>query len=181
MTIAWPKKILDGSARAWSLDHLYHNKQDNVRSAHYYGAQTWLLGYILPPFQRPVVWSEDRMIRFIESAVLGFNLGTWCYNNAGDAPMRIINGREYFHRTDLWLIDGQQRLTALDRFFDDFFPVFGLFWSEVDTVRKRNFLSSTGFPAYETRIYDETALRDLYDRLNFGGVAHTADQRAMGV
>lgn len=183
MTVEWPNKILVGTPRSWNLDHLYHNKTrdgDSDRSMHY-GVQAWLMGYILPPFQRPVVWDDGRMIRFVESAVLGFHLGTWCYNNAGDAPMRTIGGKEYFHKTDLWLIDGQQRLTALDRFFDDYFPVFGLFWSEVPTVRKRGFLSNTSFGAHETKIHDETTLRNLYDRLNFGGVAHTEDQRASGV
>ena len=67
----------------------------------------------------------------------------------------------------------KQRLTALDRFFDDAFPVFGEKWSEVDKIRQRHFLMSTAFTAYETRIEKVNELQDLYNRLAFGGIPHT--------
>jgi hypothetical protein len=35
------------------------------------------------------------------------------------------------------------------------------------------------FSAFETSIQDQLQLRALYDRLNFGGVAHTQDPRAV--
>ena len=186
--MAWPKKLFDGVPRQWNLDQIHFTRGKHLENPEYEremhrDGQNWLAGYIIPPFQRPLVWNEGRMIKFIESAVLGLHLGTWCYNRATNAPIekvRMDDGRvrEFYHYTDRWIIDGQQRLTALDRFFDDAFPVFGSRWSEVDRLVQRRFLNNTSFSAYETKIYDEQELRVLYDRLNFGGVPHTPDQRA---
>lgn len=143
---------------------------------HYEPDQKWLMGHVVPEFQRPVVWSEDQMIRFIESAAMGFHIGTWTYN---ELDQSFSDVSPFQHRTSLWIIDGQQRLTALDRFFDDKFPVFGKFWSEIERPQKLSFLRGTHFSAYQTKISEEAELRRLYDRMNFGGVAHTEEQRAV--
>src|SRR5688572_15692330 len=71
-----------------------------------------------------------------------------------------------FHETDRWLIDGQQRLTALDHFFDDRLQVFGCRWSEVDRVDQMRVQRQASFTAYETKVYDGDVLRELLDRLN---------------
>jgi Uncharacterized conserved protein len=178
--MAWPEKTMHGHSRAWDLDHLYSQMTrgpDPSRDALVYPGQEWLMGYALPPFQRPVVWDEERMVRFVESAIRGVHLGRFVYNNAKDAPMERVDGREVFHRTDRWLVDGQQRLTALERYFNDAFPVFGLLWSEVGE-RDRRRLLRTPFEAEEVSLTDETELRELYDLMNFGGIAHSPDQRA---
>jgi len=174
--MAWPERLFRGTPRELNFYHLHLNKKElsenpeKFRSMHKPG-QKWLMGYSLPPFQRPVVWEEDRMVKFIESAVLGLHLGTWVYNASDKSDTKL--GRVTMHITDQWLIDGQQRLTALDRFFDDAFPVFGEKWSEVDKIRQRHFLMSTAFTAYETRIEKVNELQDLYNRLAFGGIPHT--------
>lgn len=179
----WMRRLLDGTPRAWALGHLYFQKQRFAENPSEFidthEPSEWLLGYAIPPFQRELVWDEDRMIRFVESAVLGLHIGTWVYNNAMDAPIRRTKNGDIYHQTDLWLIDGQQRLNALDRFWDDRFPVFGYYWSQVPIREQRHFLNNTHFAAFETHIYDVNALKELYDRLNFGGVAHTLDQKAV--
>jgi hypothetical protein len=83
------------------------------------------------------------------------------------------------HVTDQWLIDGQQRLTAFDRFLDDAFPVFGMKWSEIDVPRQRQFLMSTAFTAFETRLDNVNELKILYNRLAFGGVPHSSSDMAI--
>ena len=179
----WPKRNNFGSPRELNLMALHFSKQtmdaDPQRFTEFHEPSEWLLGYAIPPFQRPVVWSEERMVRFVESAIIGLNLGTWTYNSTMDLGGHgtDASGKEVW-KCDLWLIDGQQRLASLDRYWSDAFPVFGLYWSEVAEGRQRQFLMSTHFPAFETRIRDEAEIRDLYDRMNFGGIAHTEDQRA---
>lgn len=179
----WPKRMNFGSPRDLNLMALYFNKQkmekDSLGITEFHEPSEWLLGYAIPPFQRPVVWDEERMVRFVESAILGLNLGTWTYNSTMDLGGHGTDGdgKEVW-KHDLWLIDGQQRLTALDRYWSDTFPVFDLYWSEVPEAQRRQFLMSTHFPAFETRMRDEAEIRDLYDRMNFGGVAHAEDQRA---
>lgn len=183
----WYSPVHRGTPRAFAISHLHDQRKmladdfDGYTAMHRPG-QTWLCGYALPPFQRDLVWDEARMVRFVESAASGLDLGEYVYVDASDKPDEDFEGRRRFHRTDRWLIDGQQRLTALDRFWADAFPVAGstgraLFWSEVPRVEQRRFLMQP-FGAKELNITDEDVLRRYYDLHNFGGVPHREDQRA---
>ena len=50
-------------------------------------------------------------------------------------------------------------------------------WDELDRVQKRHFDSVTvGYIQLDE--FDMDSLREIYNRLNFGGTAHTEDQRA---
>lgn len=142
-------------------------------------SQPRLCGFFLPPFQRPLVWDEARMIAFVESAYLGIHLGTIVYNDGLDLPMKGSR----FHFTDRWLIDGQQRCNALWNYVNDAFPIFvgtphEHHWSDLNQTEQRTFKGiRIGYT--ELKIDDEQHLRLVYDRLNFGGVPHTEDQRAL--
>ena len=140
--------------------------------------QSQVGNYFLPPFQRPLVWEEWRMVRFVESALLGLHLGTIVVNDTMSVP--CVGGK--FHRTDRWLIDGQQRLTAIARYTQGHLTVFRgtpqeHSWAVLSEVERRTFANVT-IGVGRVNITDEGTLRDLYDRLNFGGVGHTEDQRA---
>lgn len=180
----WPRKLLQGSPRDWSLGYLYEKRQSFLRdpakaTEMVYPRQEMLMGLVLPPFQRPSVWTREQSIRFVESAVLGLHIGTWVYNSADDQPTVRVDGREVFDVTDMWLIDGRQRITALDEFFGDEFAVFGMKWSQVPQIEQRRFLNGTMFTAFETRMTNVEHLKELYDRLNFGGTPHRPEQRAV--
>ncbi|MCV9964595.1 DUF262 domain-containing protein [Pararhizobium sp. BT-229] len=179
---SWYDKPRDwGSIHNFNVEHLLLLKRkfenDPASVTKYSIDRNWLMGHAIPPFQRPVVWDEDRMIAFLETLVQKGDPGTYTYHTS-DRTVVSEDGQEHYPR-DMWLLDGQQRLTALDRFFDDTFPVFGLYWSEVDETRKRGFLMGTGFAAYEVRNKSELELRELYDLKNFGGIAHEEHQRAI--
>jgi len=165
-----PEPILMATSTAFTLAHLRMYKEEGGIGYRYAGmfdgSCPWLLGYRLPPFQRPLVWTQEQKIRFVESAWLGFSLGTWCANKMETRhPTKA-------HPFDRWLIDGQQRLSALDEYWDDGFPVFGHVWSGLTRLDRRRFESRT-FPVLQTHLNDENALRELYDRMNFGGTAFT--------
>lgn len=182
--MVWPRKLLHGIPRDWSLSYLFEKRASFLRNPTQamemvYPGQEMLMGHALPPFQRPPVWTREQNVRFIESAVLGLHLGTWVYNSADDAPTVKVDGVEVFDKTDRWLIDGRQRLTAIDQYFNCDFPVFGMTWSEVPRTEQRRFLNGTMFTAFETRITDIDHLKEIYDRLNFGGTPHRPDQRAV--
>lgn len=184
----WPDKLFHGAERLLSFDNLHFRwEQINqtglrafVDAEMLQPDQKFVLGYPIPPFQRPLLWEVDtQQVRFIESAVLGLSLGTWVYNVARDEPTVDIPGAgQRFNIADHWVIDGQQRLHAIENFFNDRFPVFGLRWSEVDPVRQKRFLHHAQFHAYETEITNIDVLRELYDRLNFGGTPHRPEDRA---
>ena len=134
-------------------------------------ADRFACGFPLPPFQREQCWTEGQQAAFIESAWLGLPLGTYTHHdidwgNAGHA--KPFSG---------WLIDGQQRLTAIEGYWEDRFPVFGLYWSELTRTEQRRF-KAIKFPHYEASLWNEAAIRDLYNRLALGGVPHRPDQRA---
>jgi hypothetical protein len=118
--------------------------------------------FILPPFQRPPVWTEAQKVRFIESCWLGLPIGAFIYNRLErrDSPF------------DSWLLDGQQRVTAVLDYLADAFPVLGYRYSELTQVDLRKWSMTTSFPSMVTNIDDEAQLREVYDRLAYGGTPH---------
>ena len=78
---------------------------------------------------------------------------------------------------DRWLIDGQQRLRAIQSYLDNEFPVFNFFWKELNGLEVRRF-GNFPFAKTEIRESSEIKLKLLYNRLNFAGTPHTEDQRA---
>lgn len=127
-----------------------------------------VMSFALPAWQRPLVWDRARQVAFLESAWRGVPLGTYTFNRAEDLSGPLDN----------LLIDGQQRLYALQLYVEDELPVFGYRWSEITEVDRRTFENSHMFASYKTTSDDEAYLRSYYDLMNFGGVAHTEDQRA---
>lgn len=118
--------------------------------------------FVLPPFQRPPVWTLAQKVRFIESCWLGLPIGVFIYN-------RTI-GMDGPH--DGWLLDGQQRVTAVLEYVADKFNVFGRAYSELTDVDHRLWIMGTSFSCMETNIDDEAQLREVYDRLAYGGTPH---------
>lgn len=122
-----------------------------------------LLGwFVLPPFQRPPVWTMEQKVRFIESAWMGLPIGAFVYNQTPDMKSRF----------DCWLLDGQQRITAIIEYINDEFDVFGHKFSELTEADHRRWDMSVSFPALRTTLQDEEKLRDVYDRLAYGGTPH---------
>ena len=91
-----------------------------------------------------------------------------------------MNGR--YPDTADWIIDGQQRMRALDKYYKNELTIFKGTESEhsyedLDDIQKRRYNNNViGFIRLEDA--DEETLRDVYDRMNFGGTNHTEDQRA---
>lgn len=139
--------------------------QDGCRSPH--GLRT-VMGYFLPAWQRGLVWTEAQKISFIESAWKGVPLGTFTYNVVYDED----------HPLDNLLIDGQQRMSAIESYISDEFPVLGYRWSELTKLDKRRWDMSVMFPSYRTETRDEAYLRSYYNLMNFGGTAHKLEERA---
>lgn len=117
---------------------------------------------VLPPFQRPPVWTEAQKIRFVESCWLGLPVGVFIINRPNNARSPFYN----------WLLDGQQRITALYEYMADAFPVLGFKFSELTDADHRQWFMTTHFGHLETHLEDEAALRDVYDRLAYGGTPH---------
>lgn len=129
-----------------------------------------VLGYKLPAWQRPNVWTDEQSVRFLESVWLGVGIGSFMVNfsNRDDAHMILL--------------DGQQRLRAIERYWDSELVVTGddgvaYCWSELAEKEQAHFLRIP-FPWMETNYNDDAQLREAYNRHNFGGTSHTPEQRA---
>lgn len=139
----------------------------------------YLFRFKIPDFQRPIVWDNNQCIKFIESAWLGYDIGSYLVNKVQNW-VKLKNddsGKEYIHPYDDYLLDGQQRINAIKRYIACDFKVFGLLYCELTEIEKRRFENTT-FTQNRVFLTDITELKELYNRLNFGGTAHTEDQRA---
>lgn len=163
-----PRKIELGEQLSTTMDMPMMNAQNFVErgSKNPHGLRV-VMGYFLPKWQRPLVWTEAQDIAFIESAWRGIPLGTYSFN-------MLFDGSEI----DMILIDGQQRMNAIQRYLNDEFPVFGYRWSEVTEVDQRVWGMQVGFACYRCRTRDEEYLRSYYNLMNFGGTAHKESERA---
>lgn len=126
-----------------------------------------VMGYLLPTWQRPLVWTREQKVKLIESLWRGINIGTYTFNRTRWEGMY-----------DNLLIDGQQRLWAIQCYLEDQFPVFGYRWSEVTRVDQRFFETGAHFHCYITNSEDEEYLKSYYNMTNFGGTAHQESERA---
>jgi hypothetical protein len=130
-----------------------------------------VMGFKLPEWQRATVWTDEQCLKFIESIWLGVNLGTY-----------MVNMTERRRDADLILLDGQQRLRAVERYLADELAMTGedgngYFWSELEDIEKAHFLRIP-FPWIQTQYLTDEELRGAYNRHNFGGTAHAAHERA---
>ncbi len=170
-----PEQIYRPQTVNFGLGELIHHQESYDNFAHCYShpedAEV-IFGYVLPNFQRPAVWTKEQNIAFIESAWFGYHLGTYTVNKGN----RWISESK-LHPFEGMLIDGQQRLRALHAYVNDEFEVFGCLWSETSKIEKRRF-EGVSFTLAKVDSIDEAFLRELYNRMNFGGTPHTEDQRA---
>lgn len=164
-----PPPLLNGRVRELTLGALFESNP--VAQA---PGLRHLLGLPLPPWQRPEVWTVTQKQKFIEGLFLGFASGQY-----------VVNGQDWDSQTadplpcSGWLLDGQQRISALRDFVQGDLVVFGdVTYGSLSKAEQLRLMRKP-FPCFELHYTaNEDTLRDLYDRLNFGGTAHTEDQRA---
>lgn len=156
------------------LHYMYEAQQkciDNGEALITDCAARYVCGLPVPDFQRPLVWTPHQNIAFIESAWLGISLGTYSHH-----AIRYQDLGKATHFSG-WLIDGQQRLNAIEQYWNDKFSVFGLKWSELTNPEKRRFMS-VKFVHHEPDLWSDAKIREAYNRNNFGGTAHNENERA---
>ena len=158
--IQLPKPAIVGSTMNYTIEHGARRRTHDRPLAE--GERS--LGYfILPPFQRPPAWTREQKVRFIESIWLELPLGSYVFN--------------YDHgpdgKCDHWLIDGQQRWSAIIDYVQSEFEVYGGYFCELIESQRRRFFNHP-FPCIQTKMSSESGLRDIYDRLAYGGTPHEA-------
>lgn len=134
-----------------------------------------LFGYRIPFFQRTNDrWSRLQQVDFIQSLYMGANVGSFMVNIPSISVPREL---------DNVLLDGLQRLTAMKSYFLGEFAVPGedgieRLWTELDPREDQPHLMRITFPWVLTRYNTFEQMIEAYDRHNFGGEPHTAEDRA---
>lgn len=166
-----PSPILYGCERAFDVEHLL----SMAPAPHLRDGERSLLGLVLPVWQRPAVWTRQQQVRFVEGIFLGLGTGyyvttEWDWDHDGvRQPWAGL------------LLDGQQRLSALRAFAAGEFAVFGsTSFANLSLAERRRRFYRVSFPSIEIGATDDATLREIYDRLNYGGTPHADSQRASG-
>lgn len=160
-----PEPFFAGSHYSYVIEHFAGGgrwKLDKVKERVLKPGERHLSWFVLPPFQRPPVWTVEQKTKLIESIWLELPIGVYIYNQPS---------RSFRDPTEYWLIDGQQRITAILDYVDNQFPVFGYYWRDLYYVEQQGFLM-TPFPAIQLDLTDQAKLEDIYYRLAYGGTPH---------
>jgi len=173
-----PEEIVMGQGLNMPIGDLIREGSEEKRQelrAMGHTAERWVGRFALPPWQRGDVWDQERRQAFIESIFLGFDLGSIVFTGIDFD----FEGEEISWKSDL-LLDGQQRLRAIEAYMQDEFPAFGYHYSEITEIDKRRmFNRPINALRMNPRNVSEEQLCEIYDRLNFGGVPHREDERAV--
>lgn len=155
------RELFRGSNLTFTVGHGLDGLGEPKGNASFRPGERWLLKWKIPTWQRESVWTREQDVRLIESIWMGLPIATYVYNrvNFSKHPLNEV------------LVDGQQRWTALDRYHRDEFSVYGYKWSELTELDQRDFFMRP-FPCIETKLSDEGKLRDVYERLAYGGTPH---------
>lgn len=142
-------------------------------SAHHGHPSLRRLGnFAIPTWQRDPVWDDARQIAFVEGVFLGLGTGYFVatemdWDEKGPTMLSAL------------LIDGQQRMGALSRFYMGDLAVFGgVRYGDLDLVTARRRFLRVKFPWIGVPAEDEVTLKELYRRLNYVSVSHTAADMA---
>jgi len=181
--MAMPKPDLRPHIAPRTIESLLCEAADATSHEHlrrmYPWADRFVFGLPLAPWQREFKWTLEQCQRFVGSAWSGGHLGSYLLTK-----FELVPGAGVVYKPmSNMVIDGQQRLTALEMYFRDEFAVEDeagkpTLWSEVDKVDSRRF-RNTIFSRGEVDLSGEMELRRLYDVLNFGGTPHEEHERAL--
>lgn len=178
--IRMSREPIDARHSPRNIEDLCHNwrkfHSENERAL-YPWATRFVMGFPLPDWQREFVWTDEQQSRFILSVWSKAELGSYILND-----WEMSDGK-CFDRYSNVLLDGQQRLTTIERYLRDEFAVDDTtgtprLWSQVHRREQRRFMNAT-LPRSQVKTFDELELRTIYDLRNFTGTPHTESQRAL--
>lgn len=180
-----PQTTIRATTSPRMVNELLHRLEnftgDTSERALYPWADRFVMGYPLASWQRQPVWTMEQQVRFITSLWEEVDVGSYLVNDMFDYITPETGqpcGREF---SDI-LLDGPQRLSALENYVLNVFPVPDAkgvlcFWEELSRVERRIFGNRT-FSRSAVQSWDEKDLRRIYDLRAFGGTPHDENERA---
>lgn len=114
-----------------------------------------------PEWQRGHVWKKRQQISYLEYFFMGGKTGRDIYFNCS-SWMAGFN-------TPIYCLDGLQRITAIQRFFDNEIPVFGTLYRDYEDSPR---LIDSTFIFHVLEIESKKELLRIYYDFNAGGTPH---------
>lgn len=171
-----PKSLVVGRDVSSVIDTVIHNYKNWINGDSVYGGVSarYVMGYPLPDWQRGLVWTDEQCIKLIDSI--------WRRASIGSFMINVVDDTLEPHPYDGLLLDGQQRLHAIQRYLNDEFSTKDIngnevYWSDLPLVCQRRFKNSH-FSSIHVNCKSRAKLIEIYNTLNFGGVKHTEAERA---
>ncbi len=155
-----PEPFFDATTRNYTIEHGV-TQRNSARAIR--GGERALGAFKLPPFQRPSVWTHAQDEQFIESIWLHLPIASYVINRDDEDDKG--------YPCDDWLLDGQQRWTAIINYVKDHFHVFGILFGDLPLAKRRKFMNHP-FPCVEARNLTPERCQDVYNRLAYGGTNH---------
>ncbi len=133
----------------------------------------------IPDYQREFVWSKNHQSRFIESLLLNLPIP---YLFVADISEGENEGR-------IEIVDGSQRIRTLHAFLNDNLQLVnlqklptanGFVFSDFSPARQLRFARKTIRMIELTEYCDEETRREIFDRLNSGGIKLTSMEQRQG-
>lgn len=183
--IRMPADVLDAKVSNFCITEVLgrferFTQEGSEESSYYPWAARFVMGFPIPEWQRPLVWTLDQKERFIQSIWAGVDIGSYMVNDLYEYVGKGEN--KAFRLFSEILLDGQQRLSAIEDYVTNRISVRDAagvprFWAELPRVERRRF-SLFHFARSNIKSWDENQLRLAYDLRAFGGTQHTEEQRA---
>ena len=120
--------------------------------------------FVLPRFQRGAAWTTAQRASLIASVYKGYPIGGGLIWNQTEGAC------------DRWLLDGQQRLSAILDYLAGAYPVCGHRFPYLPTREQAHF-HRLNVAMVRTSIDDPAKCEELYDCIAFGGTPHERAHR----
>jgi hypothetical protein len=131
-----------------------------------------------PAYQRGSVWTHAQRVSLIKSLMQGLPIGAVFLNlRGGDVmqPLRVVDGKQRLGTLVMWA-SGElvvPRSWFQERWVKPDAPGgAGVTASGLSDVGRRCTENRWTLAVYETKLPDEAAERELYERINYGGTPH---------
>lgn len=169
-----PKRCYYGQAMQSPMSALrmqWLRREEILKSSGYTGES--VLGFKVPYWQRSNdKWSTAQKVAFISNVFRGATIGTF-----------MVNSTPLDESLDQILLDGLQRLTAVQQYWEGQFGIPGddgivHLWTDLTSEERAHF-DRIPFPWIDTQYHTEAEAIAAYNHHNFGGTAHEESERAV--
>jgi hypothetical protein len=120
--------------------------------------------YYVPPYQRELVWPDDKQSRFIESLLMGLPIPFLFLWQADDGRLEIVDGSQRL-RTMVRFLDGDLKLQKLQQLPE----LNGFYVDDLERSRQRKISARSIRGIVLDNLVDEATRTEMFNRINTGG------------